>query len=467
MLLFALACKTSSPNPADDCDCPAAEDTAPATDTDTTKPADTAPPGDTGDTGDTGEAPKALPTQVYLLGGQSNMDGYGYATGLPPSLQLAQDDVQIYWSGRPVWSGLMPSSYSTAYFGAEFFGPEVTFGRALADARPDADVVLIKHAIGGTDLAVCWSPGEDASDPTKGTCYTGWLATVNDALAALSGDYEIAGMVWMQGESDATVESWASAYEDNLTHLIDRVREDVGASEMPFAMGLIDCSVHCTWRDTVRAAQQSVADSSDLVFTVETADLPQNLDSLHFDASGVRTLGTRLADALLGETVQTPTAQPAFALTGSALSYYTGDYIVGYQFETADWITLTDLGTLDYGYDGLSDGSTVVLWDAADLSILARATVDAAITSPSSIWGGWRFVGIEPLDLPPGEYIIGSQVYSGSADRYLHNAEAAAAEGITWQEGRHANGVGIQYPTNVSTGETSWFGPNFLFLPVD
>jgi hypothetical protein len=30
-------------------------------------------------------------------------------------------------------------------------------------------------------------------------------------------------------------------------------------------------------------------------------------------------------------------------------------------------------------------------------------------------------------------------------------------------EARHANGTALSYPTNVSTGEASWFGPNFLF----
>ena len=448
------------------CDCPEDDSGAiadpPSDDTDTEP--DTVSPDETGAPEDTGDPPPS-PVQIYLLGGQSNMDGYGYVTGLPPSLQISQDDVSIYWSGRPQWSALAPSSYGTLYYGTEYFGPEVTFGRRMADERPDETIALIKYAIGGTDLAVCWNPGAEASDPSMGDCYSGWLSTVRDGLEAMEDEYEVAGMIWMQGESDAYSQDYAAAYADNLRHLIDRVREDVSADEMPFAMGIIDC-IDCPYREVVRAAQAEVAAESELVMAVETEDLPQNIDNIHFDGSGMRTLGERLAGALLGDETEPATAQPAFAFSGISYSNYTGDFIVGYVFRNDEWIVLTDLGTLDYGWDGLSRDSTVVIWDVDTESIIARASVPSDSSSPSSIWGGWRFVGIEPVDLPPGEYVIGSQVYSGSADRYVHNAQMSAAEGLSWEEGRHANGAVVQYPTNVSTGEASWFGPNFLFLTL-
>ena len=76
-------------------------------------------------------------------------------------------------------------------------------------------------------------------------------------------------------------------------------------------------------------------------------------------------------------------------------------------------------------------------------------------------------MGIDPVDLPPGNYILASQVYSGSADRYLHDAAVSSEPGITWSEGRHANGSTVLYPTNVTTNPASWFGPNFLFEPLD
>ena len=355
MILLTLAC-TAAPVDTQDCDCSPA-DTAPAVvDTADTDADDTA---DSSDTADTADTIPPMPLQVYLLGGQSNMDGYAYVTGLPPELQYAQSDVQIYWSGRPVWSGLAPSSYTTAY-GGERFGPEVTFGRTMADARPDATIALIKHAIGGTDLAECWYPGVDRTDPAQGYCYAGWITTVDAARAELDAagiDHEIAGMIWMQGESDAYTESWANAYEVNLLTFIDRVRSDVEADEMPFAMGTIDC-VNCPYRDTVRAAQESVADSSPLISAVPTDDLPQNFDAIHFDGSGMRTLGQRLAESLQGSTEPATTATPAFQFTGGALSNYTGNYVVGYEFQTDDWLLITGpLGRRHRGHSRPRDGA--------------------------------------------------------------------------------------------------------------
>ncbi len=461
ILLLLSACAPSDPAVIVE-DCPDV-DTDPGTDTDTdtdpdTDTEDTAPPTDTADT-----APPT-PVQVYLLGGQSNMDGYAYATGLPPSLQVSQDDALIYWSGRPLWTGLIPSSYATTYYGAEYFGPEVTFGRSIADARPDATVALIKHAVGGTDLAQCWYPGTSDTDPAMGACYAGWLSTVRDALEGLEEEHTIAGMIWMQGEADALVASWAEDYADNLRAFIDRVRQDVGTEDLPFAMGVIDC-IGCPYRQTVQEAQRAVAAESPLVFSVETEDLPQNGDNIHFDGSGMRTLGERLADALLGGDGDAVTAQPAFTLLDAGQSLYTGDFVVGYAFAVSTPLVITDLGTLDYGLDGLSDGATVAIWDADTQAVLARTTLPAAGTAPLSIWGGWRYASIEPITLSPGSYVIGAQVYSGSADRYIHNAAVSVAAGVTWTEGRHANGTAVQYPTIATAAEVNWFGPNFLFVP--
>ena len=44
-------------------------------------------------------------------------------------------------------------------YGWDCFGPEVTFGRFMADLDPDQPVALIKHAVGGTGLYVYWYPG--------------------------------------------------------------------------------------------------------------------------------------------------------------------------------------------------------------------------------------------------------------------------------------------------------------------
>jgi pectin methylesterase-like acyl-CoA thioesterase len=58
------------------------------------------------------------------------------------------------------------------------FGPEVTFGRTIADASPATQYTLIKYAAGGTALYNDWAPG-------TGNEYAAFRNTVTAGLAAL------------------------------------------------------------------------------------------------------------------------------------------------------------------------------------------------------------------------------------------------------------------------------------------
>ena len=269
----------------------------------------------------------------------------------------------------------------------------------------------------------------------------------------------------MQGESDATYEPWAESYELNLKQLIARVREDVQEPKMPLVMGRIDCSVHCSHRETVREAQDAVAASDSAVNVVETEDLPQVADDLHFDASGMRTLGERFADVLAGRGARA-TALAAVELSGTYRSDYTGNFVVGYAFETDRELVVTDLGTLDLGLDGLENAAAVAIWNESG-SLLVQQLLPGRSSAATSRIDSWRYAAIEPYLLPEGRYIIGSQVYRQSPDRYIHHAEVAFSEGIRWIEGRHANGTALNFPSQVTSAEASWFGPSFLFEEVE
>lgn len=455
MLLFLLACTT---DPAETCQCPAEKgDSPPNEESDPTTEESEPTPSDTAST-DPG------PLQVYLLAGQSNMDGYAYVSGLPPSLQVAQLDVRLYWSGNARWTALAPASFGTAY-GVEYFGPEVTFGRYLADQHPERSFALIKHAVGGTDLAQYWYPGEERDDPTQGDGYQVFLATIDAALAELDAagtDYEIAGMIWMQGEADAySYLDWANAYEANLTHFISRVRSDMGVPDLPFAIGKIYCPT-CVYGDIVRTAEDAVADADPNVYAFDTDDLPIFNDNIHYDGSGMRTLGERFAQALAEQPLSV-TPMPALTLTGGFTANYTGNFFLGYTFAIDRPITVTDVGTLDYGGTGLVYASEVAIYDADTGDLLLRHVIPAYYTAYTSPWGGWRYAAIEPVDLEIGSYVIGSQVFYGSEDIYIYNAGFTAAEGFTWVEGRHKEGQMVGWPGTVSALPGNWFGPNLLF----
>ncbi len=443
-------------------------DTDTDTDADTDADSDADADSDTDSDTDTDTGLEPQPALVYLLGGQSNMVGIGQVNALPPSQRVEQDDVWIYWSGWPAWRGLQPSSdYSDGY--GSYMGPEVAFGRAIADALPDRDVFLIKHGVGGTDLAEFWYPGVDDADPSMGEGYEVWLQTVRDGLAALNDEgveYEIAGMIWMQGESDATYEPWADAYADNLAGFIQRVREDVEVEGLRFSLGLIDGRDLAAYRETVRAAQQAVAAADERVFAFETEDLgTYPTDGWHYQGTGLRVMGQRFAATLLGED---PPAFPAAAvqITGSYSWHYYGDFTLGYRFELRQPITLTDLGLFDLGSDGLVRTAEVALWNTTTGSLLLSEAVPSTGSADSSLYGGFRWVGVEPTSLLPGDYIVVCQTFSSNFDYYVHNAQIETPDAVTWIEGRYGSGTALAIPQNVSSGSEDgahWFGGNLMF----
>ncbi|MCP5535968.1 MAG: sulfatase-like hydrolase/transferase [Akkermansiaceae bacterium] len=179
-----------------------------------------------------------IPIDVYLLGGQSNMQGVGRQSKLPaeltsiPSIKFYHSSSVTSAGGANHWISLQPAG-----FDASSFGPEITFGEICADYVQGTQVALIKHAAGGTSLISNWKPGADASDTGNwGNQFSTFVSTVNNAIAALEADgYApvIRGMVWQQGERDATSVSDSNAYGTNLSHFIGRIREQFSSHASP------------------------------------------------------------------------------------------------------------------------------------------------------------------------------------------------------------------------------------------
>jgi len=179
------------------------------------------------------DVPAAAAIKVFLLAGQSNMVGYGVVADLPAPYHAPLPNVKFWDSGSSQWTALRGGFGGTA----AYFGPEVSFGYQIHRMFPKDDVYLVKYAVGGTNLAVDWNP--DGS----GRYYTAFKSTVSAALQNLSHAHlspTIAGMIWMQGESDTLDHAYAAAYAANLTNFIIRVRSDLAVPNMPLVVGRIE-----------------------------------------------------------------------------------------------------------------------------------------------------------------------------------------------------------------------------------
>lgn len=222
----------------------------------------------------------AKPVRVFILAGQSNMEGAGVIKSEPQrnggkgSLEYVVKDAATSkqysklvdasgnWRIRDdVWiTYLDRKGPLTVGFGAkkETIGPELGFGWVVGDAM-EAPILLIKCAWGGKSLAVDFRPpsagkvpyslGEKtdeaiAKDPAiVGKYYRDILALTKTALANIKdivpgsdGKYVIAGFGWHQGWNDRINDKFNAEYQRNMTHFINDIRKELGVPRLPFVI---------------------------------------------------------------------------------------------------------------------------------------------------------------------------------------------------------------------------------------
>lgn len=286
--------------------------------------------------------------RVFLLGGQSNAEGHGGASGLPSYLLPSQTEVDLYYNNSG--SSSVPKNQviylqpgASAISG--WFGPELTFGRDMAThyaGDPNSSVAIIKYAAGGTNLYSDWAA-------TGGTSYNTFKNTVTAGLVALAATHpqdevQVAGMIWMQGEADLQSIANRNAYAANLTNFISAMRNLYGA-EMPFVIGQLSDNQTCFTDGSLQstsaadlaafqAAQASVAavdPFTGLVVTNGAAFTVRQDEeyAVHFDAAGQMALGSGFAtemQSLLATDVPEPST---IALLLTAIA---GLFMINHRF---------------------------------------------------------------------------------------------------------------------------------------
>jgi len=166
-------------------------------------------------------------------------------------LEKNANRIQFYYNHKPV-SPLQfttPAKHTQRKFSLEqSFGPEVFFGINLAEQYPNEEFIFIKRAKGGTSLYGCWNPEwteEKASlmnEANAPKLYRDFIDYTKEVLAKYdSSEYEIIGMLWVQGESDSGTKKGkrpqpSDEYGTNLQKLITGVRAEFGVPELPFAL---------------------------------------------------------------------------------------------------------------------------------------------------------------------------------------------------------------------------------------
>lgn len=230
--------------------------------------------------------------KMFILAGQSNMVGKGATAELPADLKKTPANVKLYHAGR-----------AEPLAAAASFGPEVAFAHELAKAWPERQIIIVKFAVGGTSL-LDWAPDWTEQNARRtetakaGPLYSKLLEYVKAAAAGRP--VEIAAVVWEQGGRDAKFPDVAGEYGKNLRTLVERLRKDLAAPDLPFIYGEVNTPpARFPATEDVRKGQQQVAREVPRVKLVPTKGLRTLSDETHYDTQGQLELGKRFARAFL------------------------------------------------------------------------------------------------------------------------------------------------------------------------
>ena len=220
---------------------------------------------------------------LYLLVGQSNMAGRGALKDVNRinADRIFKLDAEGEWQRAEE-----PIHFDRKSAGA---GLAASFARTMADKNKDVKIGLIPCAVGGTRIDR-WVEGGDL-----------WSNAVKRAKIALKSG-KLKGILWHQGESDATLErapKWGAKFES----MIKSFRRELG--DVPFIAGELggyhetykrkngDCVLWREINSQLHGWKGKIKDYR----VVSSEGLMPKRDNLHFNTESLRILGLRYAEA--------------------------------------------------------------------------------------------------------------------------------------------------------------------------
>ncbi len=222
---------------------------------------------------------------LYLLIGQSNMAGRG---ALVPDEQPHPRVLKLNKENQWV-PATEPLHFDKPIAGACL---ATSFARDMASATPEKVVIgLIPAAVGGTPLSR-WEKDGDL-----------WKQAL-ERLRIAQQHGTLKGILWHQGESDATP-ALAPTYGKRLATMITDLRSQLGTSNIPFVAGQLgmfmpDANPNGTpnlWRE-INKEIEALPTAVPHTAVVSSDALGHKGDKVHFDTPALRELGKRYAEAM-------------------------------------------------------------------------------------------------------------------------------------------------------------------------
>jgi hypothetical protein len=240
----------------------------------------------------TEEKPSAIPDKedlwVFLLAGQSNMAG----RGLVEPIDTIPDPriLSINKSGDLILAKEPLHFYEPGLTGLDC---GLSFGKELLKHIPRSiSILILPTAVGGSSIAQ-WLGDSTYRNVT--------LLTNFSEKVKIGNTYgQIKGILWHQGETDSSKPETLEIYDRQLQKLISIFRTEVNNPNLPIFIGALGAFSQSP--ENWLAINEKIKDylkTDSSAFLIETGDLLDKGDRIHFDSEGQRTMGTRFAQEVM------------------------------------------------------------------------------------------------------------------------------------------------------------------------
>ncbi|MFK7950543.1 MAG: sialate O-acetylesterase [Saprospiraceae bacterium] len=255
---------------------------------------------------------KSNKKKVFLFAGQSNMEGRANGDLLSEEdlkrLEKVAPNIAFHYNHFPVTPLQLttPKPYIQKKFSLEkSFGPELFFGINLVEKYPKDEFVFIKRSQGGTSLYGCWNPdwtlakAKVMNEEKQPKLFTDFVNYGQSILANMdTSEYEICGMLWVQGESDSGIKKHgtipAETYGQNLQNLIKETRKQFNVPNLPIMIFQVGSG-------KVVEGMKSIAKSDDFVFLIKQSKNKKSTNYYernpppigHYTAKSMKKIGER------------------------------------------------------------------------------------------------------------------------------------------------------------------------------
>ena len=231
------------------------------------------------------------PIHVFILAGQSNMQGFGHIEGYP----VLEDD-RIY----NLATGHAEKAVEPLHHWDEHTMPDgiglglaMPFALRLLKTHPDLRIGFIPAARGGSYLDE-WMPGAPNFERA--------IALYERAQANVEG-LELAGLLWHQGEADSSKKELAQSYGDRFLATMTGFRNRLGEPDLPVVVGelgqfLYRSTYYSEYKTVVAQTRTAIASLKHAAY-VSSEGLEVDEGNVHIGTESIREFGLRYAEAYL------------------------------------------------------------------------------------------------------------------------------------------------------------------------